>query len=67
MLKRLNKDPHKKGIATPTFVTCSPLQRHIKDGGQSKCCEIGISRNKAKRVLKKYPKLLKEYFGENIL
>ena len=55
----LNKEPQDKGIAPPTFVTQSiPLQRHIRDGGHSEQvgserCGLGISRNKAKCVLKK--------------
>ena len=47
-----------KGIAPPTLVAQSPLQRCTNDGGQteqvkSKPSGIGISRNKAKCVLKK--------------
>ena len=64
-----------KGIAPPTFVTQSSLQRHIGYGGHSEQVGskrglmggMGISRNKGKRVLKKLPKLLKKYFGQKIL
>ena len=46
-----------KGIAPPTFVAQSPLQRCINDGGyaeqvESKRSRIGISRNKGKSVQK---------------
>ena len=54
----LNKDPHYKRDSSSHFFTRSPRERHIRDGGHreqagSKCCGIGISRHKAKCVLKK--------------